>query len=97
MALLAPAPTGRRLRAQWVLMVGELKKMLPARLGRGMQQQQSIAFAERELGMRVAGRLEQVLPPHQLISLAVRALVMRCFQQVFPEMSRRVWVQLRVE
>ena len=72
MALLAPAPTGRRLRAQWVLMVGELKKMLPARLGRGMQQQQSIAFAEREL-------------------------VMRCFQQVFPEMSRRVWVQLRVE
>ena len=61
MGLLALAPTGRRLRAQWVLMVGELKKMLPARLGRGMLQHQSTSFADPSPMMRVSGRLELVM------------------------------------
>ena len=95
--LLAPALMGWQVRAQWVLMVGELKKMLPAQLGRVMLKHQSIAFVEPEPMMRVAGRLESVMPQRQSTSFAERELVMWCFQQVFPEMSRRVQVPSWVE
>ena len=71
-------------------------RMLQARLGRGMRQHQSIAFAAPGPMPRVAGRLELVMP-HQSPSFAEGELVMQGFQQVFLEMSRRVWVQSPVE